>query len=74
MVRSHGSLTYTQMLTITSSYLHEIRKVQTSICTYCRTAMDIGLHIMLHYPVWAEQREKILKMIEIRRNYEAMPS
>jgi len=34
--------------------------------------MDIGLHIMLHYPVWAEQREKILKMIEIRRNYEAV--
>ena len=34
--------------------------------------MDIGLHIMFHYPVWAEQREKILKMIEIRRNYEAV--
>jgi len=34
--------------------------------------MDIGLHIMLHCSVWAEQREKILKMIEIRRNYEAV--
>jgi len=34
--------------------------------------MDIGLHIMFHYPVWAEQREKILKMIGIRRNYKAV--
>lgn len=34
--------------------------------------MDISLYTMLYCRLWAEQREKILKMIGIRRNYEAV--
>ncbi|XP_018337475.1 PREDICTED: uncharacterized protein LOC108745679 [Trachymyrmex septentrionalis] len=75
--RTHGALTYriTQVLTghgVFESYLYKIGRWESSICLFCRAAIDTAAHTLLFCPAWVEQRRELLEHVGVCRTFRAM--